>query len=278
MIKIACDIIKDLLPLYVDDVCSEKTKDLIEEHLAGCEECQKYYEALQDNLPEITESASYDSWSNFEQEKAFILKVSKKIQKKMTLNRVVTGFLCLLLVLCLIASTSSLTTNPLQFIPFFDQRLAVEDISVTEIYELENGNIYFTLWGEEDITWSYMSSLEYDEYLEEETEYFASAQITRSTWWDKYVRHMGTSLHSISFIYQTEQIKHHTLEDEQPHDISSIYYIGKGDERLTIWEKGQELDKAPEEIERKVSEGRMYSDYDRQGFALYNWDETQNIY
>ena len=51
MNKIACDVIKDLLPLYVDNVCSEKTKDLIEEHLAGCEECQQYYEALQEGLP-----------------------------------------------------------------------------------------------------------------------------------------------------------------------------------------------------------------------------------
>lgn len=278
MNKIACDVIKDLLPLYVDDVCSEKTKDLIEEHLAGCEECQKYYEALQENTPEITESSSYDSWSNFEQEKAFIQKINKKIQKKITFNGIVIGFLCFLLVMCLIASTSSLTTNPLQFIPFFDQRLDVADVSVTEIYELENGDIYFSLWGDEDITWSYMTALDYDEYLEAETEYFASAQLTKSTWWDKYVRHIGTSLHSVSFIYQVEQIEHHTREDEGPLDISSIYYIGKGDERLTIWEEGQKLEKAPEEIERKVADGRMYSDYDRQGFALYNWDLEQSQY
>lgn len=276
MNKIACDVIKDLLPLYVDDVCSEKTKDLIEEHLAGCEECQKYYEALQENTPEIAESSSYDSWSNFEQEKAFIQKINKKIQKKITFNGIVIGFLCFLLVMCLIASTSSLTTNPLQFIPFFDQRLAVEDISVTEIYELENGDIYFTLWSDEKINWSYMSALNYDEYLKEDTEYFASAELTY-IWWSEYVEHVA-SLHSISFVYQTEQIDYHPSEDVNICDISSIYYIGKGDERMTIWEEGQKLEKAPEEIEHKVSEERMYSDYDRQGFALYNWDLEQSQY
>lgn len=277
MHKIACDVIKDLLPLYVDDVCSEKTKDLIEEHLTGCEECQKYYEALQENIPEITESSSYDSWSNFDEEKAFLQKVSKKIQKKVTFNRLVAGFLCFLLGMCLIASCSSLTTNPLQFIPFFDQRIAVEDISMTEIYELENGDIYFTLWSNESINWAYMTALDYDKNSEENTQYFASAQLTTYTWWDKLVNRTAP-LHSVSFIYQTEYIRNHTLENQQPHDISSVYYIGKGDERLTVWENDQKLEKAPEEIEQRVADGRMYSDHDRQGFALYNWDLEQSSY
>ena len=42
MREIHCEIIRDLLPLYVDDVCSEKSKDMIEEHLRGCEECRNY--------------------------------------------------------------------------------------------------------------------------------------------------------------------------------------------------------------------------------------------
>ena len=46
MKNIPCEVIKDLLPLYVDDICSEKSKRLIEEHLAECEECYKYLEAL----------------------------------------------------------------------------------------------------------------------------------------------------------------------------------------------------------------------------------------
>ena len=40
-----CEVIKDLLPLYVDDICSEKSKDIIEEHLAECEECRNYLDS-----------------------------------------------------------------------------------------------------------------------------------------------------------------------------------------------------------------------------------------
>ena len=39
--KITCDIIQDLLPLYADDVLSDDSKELVKEHLAECESCSK---------------------------------------------------------------------------------------------------------------------------------------------------------------------------------------------------------------------------------------------
>lgn len=41
-----CAIIKDLLPLYVDDVASEASKKLVKDHLAHCENCK----AAHDNM------------------------------------------------------------------------------------------------------------------------------------------------------------------------------------------------------------------------------------
>lgn len=41
MKEINCNIIRDMLPLYVDDVVSNDTKTMVEEHLEHCEECQK---------------------------------------------------------------------------------------------------------------------------------------------------------------------------------------------------------------------------------------------
>lgn len=39
MEKISCEIIKDLLPLYYDEVCSVESTRLVEEHLAECKSC-----------------------------------------------------------------------------------------------------------------------------------------------------------------------------------------------------------------------------------------------
>ena len=41
-----CGIIKDLLPLYIDDVCNEESKQAVYNHLSECEKCRSYYETM----------------------------------------------------------------------------------------------------------------------------------------------------------------------------------------------------------------------------------------
>ncbi|MEK8131887.1 zf-HC2 domain-containing protein [Paenibacillus filicis] len=49
--NISCAIIKDLLPLYHDGVCSNETKAMVEEHLAACDSCKAELQAMDDELP-----------------------------------------------------------------------------------------------------------------------------------------------------------------------------------------------------------------------------------
>ena len=56
--KTGCDIIKDLLPLYCDDVASEATREAVELHLGKCEDCRKEYERLTASLPEGVRESS----------------------------------------------------------------------------------------------------------------------------------------------------------------------------------------------------------------------------
>ena len=44
--KNICDIIQDILPLYVDAVCSQESRCFVEEHLAECEKCTQTLERL----------------------------------------------------------------------------------------------------------------------------------------------------------------------------------------------------------------------------------------
>ena len=37
--KINCNIIRDLLPLYADQICSDESRELVDEHLAECRDC-----------------------------------------------------------------------------------------------------------------------------------------------------------------------------------------------------------------------------------------------
>jgi len=44
--KIGCELIRDLLPLYVDGICSKESTRLVEAHLDVCAECKEQYEAM----------------------------------------------------------------------------------------------------------------------------------------------------------------------------------------------------------------------------------------
>lgn len=60
--KQLCNIIKDLLILYEDDMCSKESKEMVETHLKDCKECYAYFQKLQctneimtDEIEEIKE-------------------------------------------------------------------------------------------------------------------------------------------------------------------------------------------------------------------------------
>lgn len=46
-----CEIIRDLLPIYIDDCCSESSRIFVEEHLRECEECKKLHAELSIDIP-----------------------------------------------------------------------------------------------------------------------------------------------------------------------------------------------------------------------------------
>jgi Predicted integral membrane protein len=51
--KTKCKVIEDLLPLYIDKICSDDSRKLVEEHILECSEChQKYENMTKEILPE----------------------------------------------------------------------------------------------------------------------------------------------------------------------------------------------------------------------------------
>ena len=49
--KISCEIIKDLLPLYFDGVCSKESMAMVEEHLAECDNCKAELLSMGEVIP-----------------------------------------------------------------------------------------------------------------------------------------------------------------------------------------------------------------------------------
>lgn len=54
---LACEIVKDLLPLYVDNMVSDVSKKSIEEHLEGCADCEEAYQEMARHVEPETKAA-----------------------------------------------------------------------------------------------------------------------------------------------------------------------------------------------------------------------------
>lgn len=48
MKKLECDVIRDLIPSYVEEICSETSKQYVDEHLQDCPDCDRLMRQLRD--------------------------------------------------------------------------------------------------------------------------------------------------------------------------------------------------------------------------------------
>ena len=51
-----CNVVKDLIPLYIDGCCSEESKNLVKEHLECCRACRELFEDM--NAPSAAAAVS----------------------------------------------------------------------------------------------------------------------------------------------------------------------------------------------------------------------------
>ena len=63
--KTDCNVIRDLLPLYADEVCSDESRVLVDEHLAECAECTEELARIRENEIENHLAAEIKLISNF---------------------------------------------------------------------------------------------------------------------------------------------------------------------------------------------------------------------
>jgi len=50
-VKTECSVVRDLLPLYVENMVSPETAQFVSDHLKGCSECRSELESLKEGVP-----------------------------------------------------------------------------------------------------------------------------------------------------------------------------------------------------------------------------------
>ncbi len=97
--KTDCDVIRDLLPLYADDVCSDGSRRMIEEHLLECQDCSAMLEKLRKQEIE----------TGLREEKEQVIEYqSKRFRRRSTtVGSVTSGVFMIPILVCLIVNLTS---------------------------------------------------------------------------------------------------------------------------------------------------------------------------
>ena len=120
--ELSCNVIKDILPLYAEEMTSDDTKKLIEGHLCRCEDCQNVLADLKAKPEETTDKKL-----------AGLKRISDGIKK----TKVWTAVTAVLLVVTILA-------NLIVFLTFPVWATAEETIKNVECLEDGRIKVYFT--------------------------------------------------------------------------------------------------------------------------------------
>lgn len=98
MKEMNCNIVNDLLPLYVDGVLCEDSRKLVEEHVNECEKCREGLKKMETDIPKMEDKD---------------IKPFKKIRRKLLVRAVL-----IVILLCVIAAgvfTAQMTWVPVHY-------------------------------------------------------------------------------------------------------------------------------------------------------------------
>ena len=88
--KVTCDVIQDILPLYHDEICSADSRILVEEHLTNCECCRAELATMKENIDIPHPSPETEALRGFQ-------KAWNKVKRKSLVKGLIAAVLVLML-------------------------------------------------------------------------------------------------------------------------------------------------------------------------------------
>ncbi len=264
-----CGIVRDLMPLVIDEVAGNESKEFVETHLTGCEECKKLYQEMKADLPVETEKEEGTM------QKAFSA-AAEKLKKKRrvrTLKHILLGVLITSLIFGAGAFGYNKLTQTRKHIYYGSYRVFLS--------KLNSGNVVFTV----DYNGSY-DDLAVMVEVYEETDSQTEGE-------KRILEEEAAEGNLIMYVYMDKPIISKKLENPiqnhgfmalTPDRMAAYTEIRQGvpDEYQTIWRKGDPIGKASEQMEEYYFwyniEEQIWIDYDqgKVSFANYRLESIRN--
>lgn len=223
MSKVSCEIIKDILPLYYDGVCSEDSKRMVEEHLLDCDSCKMELEKLKNEI-HIPERNIIENRKD-----SNVLKNISTSWKRLRLKSFIKGGIISALLIGVII---------LGYVGLFEWEIISVDTDIVKIREkseMEDGKIVY--YAEIDDKYS-LNTLKYD--MDNEGNFYMTPL-------RPIIKREAQPPYGLEKGYDYIDIK--VQEEFRGKEIKKIYY-GTPKDKILIWEKGMELPKTSEEVEK----------------------------
>ena len=261
MAKIPCEIIRDMLPLYQDDICSEKSRNAIEEHIKECESCRKYLKKMEGEILIETDriESTDEGWKGFRE---FSEKVSRKLNRRIVMACGVVFLICMMLTVVLCSDA---------FQSYHLSRIAAKDIKTEEVYQLKDGRLYVHVKSKRRIT-----GLSYPQTGTDtdtntaagkdavgavrEPKNTATYEISMDSSINPFARVMYITFKEAAYVIPFEDGQ---IVTENGTKVSEFDYIGRSGEKKILWQENDEVNQAPERIEKFVKESLTKEDDDQ---------------
>ena len=218
-----CGIIRDLLPLYHDGVCSPESRGEVEEHLKTCPDCRGALAAMDAPLPEVEKAAADDA--------AAVKKISgawkRDKRRAWWKGALIAAAMCAVLA-GLWAAATQLNLFPVD----------PATIEITNVRQLRDGRILYHFYIDDDLG-LHQISYEYDE---NGNMYCIPlrALITEKRW-------EGNSPANMERILDMRLVAS-AAEYRGAPEVTRVWY-GQGENAILLWEQGMDLPAANEQDE-----------------------------
>lgn len=120
MTNLPCDLIRDLLPLYLDGVCSEESKTVVEAHLEGCEACKAEYQQL------LAAQQLVPAPEQTEEKK---VKALRRVKRKLSKKRLTAVLLTTVAILGIAIGLLMLASSAFVILPYDETKLRIAAMS-----------------------------------------------------------------------------------------------------------------------------------------------------
>ena len=272
-----CAIVQDLLVLYEDDCLQEESRKMVEDHIAECQECRWVYEASE-KMQDIQVQTQTESDLQIQKSAS---QTMKKIKRRTTLKAVIGIVLIVAVIIGGHVFCNHITDSEWGYSEML-YGIASDDVEVAQLYQLAGGDIYCVLKSSKSIGIQSMTGLQDPAELSDQNEdQTLEYRMRGRTFWETVsVPEMEIKQSTIIFPVRLEGISEETKQEYTCYAKQVVFYGKTMSDKKVIWNEGQDIAKAPDEIEYRAIRAYLENGNVEKAYAeceSLGWDSAKII-